>query len=203
VGLTLNANGTTLYSSNCRGLWIQEGKVIAFDVDETCGGATYAFSGTVGRKGLSSAKKPGELVFRFDGRSSYNGWYAIKTGAAAVTPGEERTLAGLPVSAAPAKPKAGGDYGYYDGNGNSNDQLTLNSDGTADLTLGDQECTGLWVQSGQEIAWDWNNAPFCAETVFVGTVSSKGLSSAAKPGLRRRGSADGTTTSTGTWYAVT
>jgi hypothetical protein len=201
VALTLNADGTSRYSSTCRGLWIQQGKIIAFDVDETCGGATYAFSGTVGGKGLSSAKKPGELVFHFNGRNSYNGWYGVKTGAA-VAPDDERTLAGLPFSARPAKPKAGGDYGFYDGNGNSNDPLALNSDGTADLTLGDQDCTGLLAQSGQEIAWDWNNAPFCSETIFVGTVSSKGLSSASTPGLRRRASADGTTSSTGTWYAV-
>src|SRR5580692_12782619 len=107
VDLTLNANGTSLYSASCRGLWIQQGKIIAFDVDETCGGATYAFSGTVGGKGLSSAKKPGELVFRFDGRSSYNGWYGVKTGAAGAAD-EARTPAGRPFSAGPAKPKAGG-----------------------------------------------------------------------------------------------
>jgi hypothetical protein len=199
VDLTLNANGTSVYGSSCRGLWIQQGKTIAFDVNETCSGATYAFSGTVGPKGLSSAKKPGELIFHFDGRNRFYGWYAVKTGSAAA-PGRGRTVEGAPFSAARPKAKTSGDYGYYDGSGQSNDPLTLNSDGSAVLTLSGGTCTGLWVQSGKDIAWDWNNAPFCDDTVFVGTVSSKGLSSAATPGLGLQAAPQAMRTVT--WYAV-
>ena len=75
-GLTLNANGTVLFQSGCKGTWVTSGSSIAMDINSGCAGATWIFSGTVNSAGLSSKSHPGHLA-EFPSHSLAT-WYATR-----------------------------------------------------------------------------------------------------------------------------
>jgi hypothetical protein len=163
------------------------------DLNADCGD-TGIFSGVVGSKGLSSAKKPGAVVF-YGGSASSGTWYAIKNRATGRPGSPPAAPSGHATPMAP-RVLAGGNYGFYNiSSGPVNAPLSLASGNTVSLNDNGIVCTGLWVQSGKNIGWDLNSSN-CNPYVFVGTVSAKGLSSAKKPGEYTVEEAYGK------WYAV-
>jgi hypothetical protein len=106
------------------------------------------------------------------------------------------------VNASPSHPAApalslAGNYHFFDTVGDSNEGLTLNSNGTLTFSGG---CSGLWVKSGSNLAMDINAN--CSPTVWIfsGSVTTTGLSSQSHPGHLAEFS--GSNRSTGLWYAV-
>jgi hypothetical protein len=76
--IVLNGDGTWGAKSACdTGSWLTQKSTIALS-DLTCGGDATGetFMATVGKHGLSSAKKPGS--FRWPAFAYSGGWYAIK-----------------------------------------------------------------------------------------------------------------------------
>jgi hypothetical protein len=176
-GLVLGTDGTVTFSSGCTGLWVQSGKIFSMDINDNCSESTWIFSGVVGPKGLSSSKKPGALTL--DNPSGFDGgtWYATKGAPESPASGPMATGA-APALRTPHVTSAVGNYGFYDEAGDSNLPLTLSSDGTLSLS---GTCSGLWVQSGKDIAFDLNTDA-CSLFVMASPVSAKGLGTAKKPG---------------------
>jgi hypothetical protein len=107
------------------------------------------------------------------------------------------------VTAAPSHPAApslslAGAYHYFDSVGDSNEGLTLHSNGTLVFNGG---CSGLWVKSGSSIAMDINaNCSPSSQWIYGGTVTASGLSSKTSPGHFEEFT--GSIRTTGLWYAV-
>ena len=209
--LVVSEAGTVTFATfgtytKCTGLWVQSGPIFTMDIDANCStgvspdetSVTSVFSGTIGRKGLSSANKPGSMVLDTvsgtgPGTTSPGTWYATKSGTSQASPEGPMTSSDI---GKPRSKKAGGDYGFFDQSGDSNLPLTLNSDGTLTISNGGTNCTGLWVQSGAHIAMDLNTSS-CGLFVFAAPVSARGLASEEKPG-----NAEFNGAGTETWYAL-
>lgn len=72
--LTLSADHTLVFSNGCSGYWVVTGKSISMDADANCFGSFWIYGATVGKHGLSSAKKPGNAYYSGVGEVT---WYAV------------------------------------------------------------------------------------------------------------------------------
>jgi hypothetical protein len=205
--LVISEGGTVALGSSCAGLWVQSGTIFTMDIDANCSVTvgtdvytlTAIFSGTIGRKGLSSAQKPGAMVLDDSSSGTSPGtWYAVKGGTSQASSAQTFSAWAMtsPDVGKPRSKKAGGDYGFFDQSGDSNLPLTLNTDGTLTISNSGTNCTGLWVQSGAHIAMDLNTSS-CGLFVFAAPVSARGLASEEKPG-----NAEFNGAGTETWYAL-